>query len=838
MLGNVQLKQLWSVDKIRDFVGFDKVAWSAMPCCLSDLNRLVTQRLLSVTRVSLVFAWLMGLSVSASPLLDSATPTEFFTNVASRLLRAELGQDLNRIQVYPTNQYTPEVHRLLQVSANLYDCTTNRSEFGRPYFPSVFRPMFTNDSGNFYICGYLEEPGIDLVNAPIRDLTDPAQREIMEPMDMALGIPVVIGARKGFPSFNEIAMQTAIRFHRKLEFRRNPATGRVNETNQMLMVGITNTHGLEAWNSYSNVYPRPVRVHTQTRIRFELTNGVKTLLSKDFTARDDRTLAANTWPGYINPNLAGYSFCVPIDPRTNVQALLPMSTYLQTSQVLTQLSGTFERGAGFESPNWGCTIQAEVSFSMIDVAAGRIVDYVNLTKTNGYQDLAGILQHGGVYQPEARYRPDASPGSVWATNRSSSSFMTPTFGVLNQVMVGMGGVTVTESQWRNFAPSVTSNFPREALQRQFEDQLLRTDVNGASVFYAPFDPFRTIYFNMNWQANDPFVHYTVADAVVPSNSQVELYFSLFSPTDSIGKVNRRYEPWTYLTASGSTSPTRFDVSLKDPLISRSDDWDFPEAQPLSPEWIGRVHRGTPWMTINLKSTRTDPLRWREWMPGWNSQDILLADPSSDRLLVDLLAPLLNTNPPSALARLNQPDSEAWQTVLHGLPVLTNILADEQFIENPLLAASYEQLTIDSNSSPASLVGSALEQLQANQPTHHLTRLSDLLAEPAISLASPWLHMTSRQALRGINDAAYEMIPSGLLGRLWPDSVGTAIPVQGSQPQFEFSGVDGYDYRIECSTNLTDWVPISTNYSDGLNVHFIRPPASASGMYFRSSLVNP
>ena len=114
VLSNVQAVKLaprvvLSADKNRDFAGFVQVAWSVMPCCLSHLNRLVTQRLLCVTRVSLVFAWLMALSVSASPLLSSTSPTDFFTNVASRLLRAELGQDLNRIQVYPTNQYTPEV---------------------------------------------------------------------------------------------------------------------------------------------------------------------------------------------------------------------------------------------------------------------------------------------------------------------------------------------------------------------------------------------------------------------------------------------------------------------------------------------------------------------------------------------------------------------------------------------------------------------------------------------------------------------------------------------------------------------------------------------------------
>jgi len=54
-------------------------------------------------------------------------PIGFFTNVAARLLRSELGVDLNRIQIYPTNQYTPAVHRLLQVTANVYDASTNRA---------------------------------------------------------------------------------------------------------------------------------------------------------------------------------------------------------------------------------------------------------------------------------------------------------------------------------------------------------------------------------------------------------------------------------------------------------------------------------------------------------------------------------------------------------------------------------------------------------------------------------------------------------------------------------------------------------------------------------------
>ncbi len=42
--------------------------------------------------------------------------------------------NLGQIEIYPTNQYTPAVQRLLQVAANVYDATTTNQ------YPSVFRP--------------------------------------------------------------------------------------------------------------------------------------------------------------------------------------------------------------------------------------------------------------------------------------------------------------------------------------------------------------------------------------------------------------------------------------------------------------------------------------------------------------------------------------------------------------------------------------------------------------------------------------------------------------------------------------------------------------------------
>src|SRR6266403_5882624 len=90
-----------------------------------------------------------GASARASPLVSTQSPIAFFTNVAGRLLQSELNISLSRIQIYPTNQYTPAVHRLLQVTANLYDATTNQvyPSLKAPYLPHVFRPTF-NRSGS------------------------------------------------------------------------------------------------------------------------------------------------------------------------------------------------------------------------------------------------------------------------------------------------------------------------------------------------------------------------------------------------------------------------------------------------------------------------------------------------------------------------------------------------------------------------------------------------------------------------------------------------------------------------------------------------------------------
>ena len=76
-------------------------------------------------------------------------------------------------------------------------------------------------------------------------------------------MPWIIGAKKGFPNFNEFTIESAMQLVRKLEVMRdtNAATQPdITWTNQMYLMNITNYFGVECWNSYYSNYPGPVDI--------------------------------------------------------------------------------------------------------------------------------------------------------------------------------------------------------------------------------------------------------------------------------------------------------------------------------------------------------------------------------------------------------------------------------------------------------------------------------------------------------------------------------------------------------------------------------------------------
>ncbi len=815
-------------------------------------------------------SFLLASSAWAGPLISLGAPTDFFTNVATRLLRAEVNLDLTRIQIYPTNQYTPAVHRLLQVTANLYDCTTNRA-FGQatnyPFCPSVFRPLFrrigTGTNSVVVIAGYREVNDAGLAApqlAPVMvelDQPDPQLQQIppdgttFSPSDksepMVSGIPLIIAARKGFPNFNELALQTEVNVSRLLEFRRAAGTsqGPVVQTNQMYVIALSNVFGLEAWNSYLTNYPRDLNLIASLNVTAIFTNetgAANVILSNRLAQGATMDIPANSWNGWSSMPSVPSSMVLPFG-TTNSFVFLTNSTALDQApwfEPLTHVFPSTTRGA-FYVPHWWLNLNIRLVFVLVDTGANRIVDYVNLSKWEPTVDITSTLAEGGSLPMDYK-----NPANEWSTNRLGNSLNpnAPTYGVINQIQVGLNGTT----DWQSYSQDPYAGLDAESAVDGFRYNLLGLspiypkDVGKvfykSNAFYAPFDPYRPIYIHTSWQANDPLVHYIGTDLsdLLQEGSNKVNFVSQIPPLNNLGMINQRYQPWGGNPAYFNPG-TLYNIALMDPLVWRADDWDFPTNQALGVDWVGRVHRGTPWQTIFLKSTNIlqsagldqGLLTWQFWTgdnvlrPDWAHPDSVVADalftaPTNDWSLVSLLNTFFNPTDPHQLASVNQPGLTSWEALLGGLTVLTNVSQTE-----------LDTLPMSSNSPQAAIIAQAIVDNRSAQPGSFFKNVGDLLAIPELSAASPWLGLTNSYA---ITDVALEIIPSQLLPLLRPDSIGSPNPAAG---QLQFTGIDGYAYRILVSSNLLHWTTISTNTpSDG--VFAIIVPPGGPAQFYRSKLI--
>jgi hypothetical protein len=798
-----------------------------------------------------------SLLAHAGPLVNTDSPIGFFTNVANRLLQSQLGLSLNHIQVFPTNQYTPSVHRLLQVTANLYDATTNRSNTAYPYLPSVFRPVFANQTSatnlGVFIIGYEEVTNASVLAQQMVDLSDSNSRQTLRPLDdqhMVYNIPPVIGAKKGYPNFNEFAMQTQVQVARKLQFtRQNGPNSPINQTNQMFLVGISNVFGVEAWNSYATNFPRPLRLYVWPDISVVMTNETGKVLNPTSRFQPPASftdIAAGAWPGYSRA-FEQYSFQVPL--YTNF-LFLTNSTYQHVTTQFVPATGTFEQvSPAFYVPHWWLSVKARVRFAVVDTSVNptRIVDYINLADQN-LVSLTDVLTWGG--QCTNVYIPDGAYGSLWCTNHypEIADETLPTYGVLNQIQVSLGqqpafGQAVWNSAMNAFPAGMDKPAAIDSFRNQFGlGQLFSHPVGTvfypSNTFAAPFQPVRNIFFVTSWQANDPLVHYTVGD--LTSLTRTNLLLDNLPPPvtmANLGRVNLRYEPWGGNPNGGFSSATIYDLRFKDPLMLQSDSWDFPTNLLSNLSSLGRVHRGAPWQTLYLKSACPDLATWRIWTgngqlvtngngPSGVTYDAFFTQPTNDWRIASLLVSLLSTNDPLSLASVNEPNAAAWGRLLNGLTVLTNSAP-----------AQFDPVVISSDSPQAATVATALDAARFSRPGQRFADVADILAVPELSVASPWLDTNGvAQLASSMNDEACEAIPAQLLTLLRPDSLG-AVSQAGGTLQLQFSGSDGYAYVVQTSSNLLDWTSVSTNYPASGAFNFAdNPPPGSPRLFYRSVLL--
>ena len=630
-------------------------------------------------------------------------PTQFFTNAAIRMLVDALDDPANpsyitnfvntlsdgtkqlNIRIYPTNYYTPAVHRIMQVAANIYDASTTRTYSLSNGFPTVFQPLFTDNlrgagagSNEVFITGYVEVTNSILATGmanprlfhDLSDLTDRTSgRGPLAYPAMVHGIPLVVGAKKGFPNFNTFASETWLRVTRKLEFRKSSPNGAVVRTNQMYVLSLTNSFGTELWNSYSNFYPRPLQIYALAEMTAVVTNDAGRIMYSNSIVRSNANLAAgaaivsNFWPGFVGPNANANnrktSFgVVPMPNGSNVFGFLPKARYSERGGrfvIILAEDDPFTREAenpsGFPVPHWFLVLRTRLRLALVDADTKpfpRIIDYVNLEAQESPLDVADLLQRadpstpsqcGGFYSEQS----PVYPWQMWCTNKTDpADLREPSYGIRNQIALNFGSIG---PEGNNYASQYEQDQAGHAVMCQingFRQQFGysakpsifgQTPCQETSVFYpsnvfnAPFSPKRDLFFYTRWEANDPLVHYTVPDLAFydPPGKRIALSSSSVPTTNNapsavLGDLSggRRYEPW-FRSKDAAPKPNskisvaQADISMKD-IVRRSDEWDFPTNKFPNIGLLGRVHRGTPWQTIYFKSqpNPTNYALWTNW----------------------------------------------------------------------------------------------------------------------------------------------------------------------------------------------------------------------------------
>ncbi|MEO6183193.1 MAG: hypothetical protein ABIP71_08885, partial [Verrucomicrobiota bacterium] len=751
------------------------------------------------------------------------TSLQFFTNTVARLFRDNLitqvvspgvtnyymfntnnlanlvreGFSYTNIQIYPTNEYTAPVHRLLQLAANIYDATSSNR------FPSVFRPQFGTLNGTNYVAGYdTNTSSAFAVNSALTtwalaNTWTNRNATTLTTNNNVHGIPFIVGAKKGFPNFNKFVMQTSVQIARNLQIKKATPTSLPNQTNQMLVLGISNVFGLEAWNSYFAAYTNKLVMLATNHFSIALTNGAGVVFPvggqpTNFGMSTPQPLVLQTaWPG---AKAAG-SFQIPILTNLN---FLTNSQYLVGAQTFKPLGVTltFERTTEYFSPNWGLTMSNQLIYILLDAsdaANPRIVDFVNLDGLDGGIDITKELL-GSEYRSGIAGATRSPVEDMWLTNRVGGSTLTtvPTMGMQNQILASMDVPKLSETEWTSYSPTSPTGPERNYAVDNFRkfmglariyspNQTATTTVS----MQAPFNPSRKLDQTISWQVNDPLVHYTAADlkdvgALKDSTNailiQPRIPPSGPPPDTYLRKLNTRYKPWGGNHAPGSIglesdSDFEYDLRVKDPRVRWSDDWNFPTNKFPSIGWLGRVHRGTPWQTIYLKAAAITNTDWFKWAGHFESY------PTNDWKLLDVFSTAANDNAARGLLSVNQENIASWSAALSGMIVLSNAIPDGQVKKFELQPPQFESVVIQPNSDFLKNLTAELNALRTNKVSGVFESIGEILAAPSLSVAinpttgaifsSPFLNLTNDVAQRkfGMTDEAYERIPQQLMSLL-------------------------------------------------------------------------
>ena len=730
------------------------------------------------------------------------------------------------VQVNGSFVYSPAVNRLLQLAANIYDASTNS------FYPSVFRPVFEHDNfGNVFVVGYRTISNGSVPNT----VSGAGDLQLAQPYPVTqlpvsvsytpivdgkgyvnvYGVPWIIGAKKGFPNFNQLSMANSAQVTRKLMLSRNNTNAdstTIYKTNQMYVMSITNNLGISFWNSYSNDYPRPLTVYASDRMQMTLTNnGVNPSVSNVNFIIPSVTI--NAWPG----SHWGADRTLPPNQTPN-----PGSFYFTNWTFTFKPESIYRLSTGWLMPDsdsqpwetnqplWGLDHKGSLGLMTTNylqafiLDGNQVVDYVQLRGPIDNANLNQVLADP-IYPDETQKR------YQWSTNLYQAPDPMP-YGVYNQIEVSEHPGDAPGNSWirpPGMPSSLYSSTPGLAESAFFNGFFLPyfqfpigsgpLYTNSQLSVQAPYTPTRMAYDYVLWQANDPLVHYLGSDLNYQDPGITGWHQNDASlPVTSQNSPGKRYQPWgatksKQMAGLANTDPNPYNLADRDPLIWSPENWDFPTNQYPTVGWIGRVHRGTPWQTVYLKATNilnyavsgvSGLTTWVNWSGDANSFDAANAGPTQDRLLFDVFTTSFNDNAARGTLSVNvgagNPSSSAglaaWSALFSGMVALSNSVSDIRLSFLPAATTSWiiNPAGVDVANSVVGKIVSNIYNTRTNTslfPLAAFTHVGDILSVPSLTEQSPFLKTYTNgiadtaQLNNGISDEVYEWLPQQMMSLL-------------------------------------------------------------------------
>jgi hypothetical protein len=722
-----------------------------------------------------------------------------------------------------------------------------------PYMPHVFRPIFgcvNNVSQDIYIMGYVPVTSVGnsgsipldpqlALPLDVRFLSTYAQitgygQPIVDPrhghkLVNVYGVPWIIGAKKGLPNFQQFYDVTSVQVTRKLELTRSSLDVTPHTTfgtNVEYVIGpITNGLGVSFWNSYMTNYPRPLRVVVADSLNIFMTNRYNVWpLHTDYTPTNlFANVVINAWPGSQWSGLAPNWL-----PQTrsftnfNWSILFQSPLAYQLAQPHTFLPYTYFNTGASNLDQIGLAITNYLQAYILDgndAEGYNVIDYVQLEAPISVGRLDYAVADPPYVQTGNKYL-------QWSTNIVSRT--NAPSGIANQLFISghppepYGIIPTTEvplgGQWGPAPAGMGAALSAPDGEAAFFNGFFtgtfqyhgKPYINRQLAIQAPYTPSRTVYSAYLLQANDPLVHYTVSDLNGQYGAR-SIWGALQSVTNGLwvhsddpgatqpmpappaNPLKGRYQPWGQIgqmSALGTAVDQNvYNLSYKDPQIWGPDGWDFPTNLYPTVGWLGRVHRGTPWQTVYLKSSNVVNSAMGITWPAWTGNilqssntyyDAANSAPPLDYLLFDVFTTRFNDNAVLGTLPVNvgmgrgDGGLAAWSALFSGMVALTN----NSQSPGPGVPFTYGSQIIN----PAGVAGAGsplwaivngsngINATRANPimfPYHAFTRMGNILATPALSVQSPFLNTNLTQRINGINDEMYEWLPQQMMGLVRP-----------------------------------------------------------------------